>query len=360
MEENDNAYDVLGVTSEATLEEIKKAYRKLALKHHPDRHQSQEGREEAHAVFAKIGNAYEILSDGTKRREYDLELLSQQSRGSRGRHGGQQHQAGFPFGSSSSATSRRSHPFEFHFHDPFEIFEQFFGTHDFGRTSSASVRGTTRQRDLFDDPFFTAPSSGFHQHPFASSMMMNMNMNNDPFFNDPFFNGGGFGGRGRSHDPFASMNRMMMLPQHPQMDGFATSTTMNSNANGGAISSSSVSTSTTTRIVNGRAETVKETIIQKPDGTIERHVETSSSDNGHRRNDNRRLLDGDSGSSSRNRRPQRSIDLTANNNSSSSRSTSQRQRKKQKQHPQSSARQQIRADDGKGGGGGLGGLFRKR
>jgi molecular chaperone DnaJ len=60
-------YKELGVTREATQEEIKKAYRKAALKYHPDRNPSKEAEEK----FKAISEAYSVLSDENKRREYD-------------------------------------------------------------------------------------------------------------------------------------------------------------------------------------------------------------------------------------------------------------------------------------------------
>jgi len=60
-------YDVLGVARTATPEEIKKAYRKLALQYHPDRNPGPEGEEK----FKEIGEAYAVLSDTSKRAEYD-------------------------------------------------------------------------------------------------------------------------------------------------------------------------------------------------------------------------------------------------------------------------------------------------
>ena len=64
-------YEVLGISREASQGDIKKAYRKLALKHHPDKQSTEEGRRQASEIFAKISNAYEILSDPQQRREYD-------------------------------------------------------------------------------------------------------------------------------------------------------------------------------------------------------------------------------------------------------------------------------------------------
>ena len=61
-------YEVLGVKKDSSAEEIKKAYRKAAMKYHPDRNP---GDKEAEAKFKEVGEAYEVLSDDGKRSRYD-------------------------------------------------------------------------------------------------------------------------------------------------------------------------------------------------------------------------------------------------------------------------------------------------
>ena len=67
-EEKRDYYEVLGVEKNASAEEIKKAYRKSAMKYHPDRNP---GDKEAEEKFKELGEAYEVLSDDEKRSRYD-------------------------------------------------------------------------------------------------------------------------------------------------------------------------------------------------------------------------------------------------------------------------------------------------
>src|SRR5580658_11116451 len=94
-------YAVLSVGREVTQEEIKRAYRKLALRYHPDKNP---GDKEAEEKFKELGEAYEVLSDQQKRAAYD-----------RFGHGA------FGPGTGAGAAAGGG------FHDPFEVFREVFG-----------------------------------------------------------------------------------------------------------------------------------------------------------------------------------------------------------------------------------------
>src|SRR6478735_6301846 len=68
MSEKRDYYEVLGVAREAQEDEIRKAYKKLALKHHPDRNQNDPS---AEGKFKEATEAYSVLSDANKRAQYD-------------------------------------------------------------------------------------------------------------------------------------------------------------------------------------------------------------------------------------------------------------------------------------------------
>ncbi|CAM6097569.1 unnamed protein product [Calypogeia fissa] len=68
--DEDDCYDLLGVTQASTPSDIKKAYYKLSLKLHPDKNPDPEAKKQ----FIKVANAYEILSDEVKREQYDYAI----------------------------------------------------------------------------------------------------------------------------------------------------------------------------------------------------------------------------------------------------------------------------------------------
>ena len=73
MAEKRDYYEVLGVQKNATDDELKKAYRKLAIKYHPDRQQgkSDEEKKAAEEKFKEAAEAYDVLSNKDKRARYD-------------------------------------------------------------------------------------------------------------------------------------------------------------------------------------------------------------------------------------------------------------------------------------------------
>lgn len=121
-------YEVLGISRSATQQEIKKAYRQLARRYHPDVSDVTD----AEARFKEINEAYEVLSDPEKRATYDRF-------GHTGLGGG----LGFDFG----------------FRDPFEIFEEVFGRGFGFRTSTR--RGPRRGADLRYDLHLTFEEAVF-------------------------------------------------------------------------------------------------------------------------------------------------------------------------------------------------------
>jgi len=134
-------YEILGVPRNATLDEIKAAYRRLALKWHPDRNKSPEATEK----FKQINQAYEVLSDPKKRAIYDQYGEAAFRQG--GIPGGSQtytYRQG-PFTYTYTTTGGFPFDFEFEgFSDPFEIFEQFFGF------QSPFSRTRRRPRDVYE------------------------------------------------------------------------------------------------------------------------------------------------------------------------------------------------------------------
>lgn len=119
-------YDILGVSKNASTDEIKKAYRKAALEWHPDRH--KDDKETAEKKFKEINEAYQVLSDPKKKSMYDQYGTAS---GPQGFPGGNPFTGGFggqggPF--TYTYTSGGGNPFgNTDFGDPFDIFEAFFG-----------------------------------------------------------------------------------------------------------------------------------------------------------------------------------------------------------------------------------------
>lgn len=122
-------YETLGVSKDATEEDIKKAYRKMAREHHPD---VAKNKEEAEKKFKEINEAYQILGNKDKRAQYDRFGSSAFSGGAAGGnpYGGFNGQD--PFGGFTYTWSSNGDNSGFGNFDPFDIFEEVFGFRGFG------------------------------------------------------------------------------------------------------------------------------------------------------------------------------------------------------------------------------------
>ncbi|WP_297299008.1 molecular chaperone DnaJ [uncultured Brachyspira sp.] len=133
MAEKRDYYEVLGVAKTATNDEIKKAYRKLAMQYHPDRNP---GNKEAEEKFKEATEAYEILSDEKKRAQYDqfgFQGVHSDFADAYGR-------GGFDFSSMFGGAGG--------FGDLDDIFSSFFGGGFSGRGSRGQRRGNDLRHDV--------------------------------------------------------------------------------------------------------------------------------------------------------------------------------------------------------------------
>jgi len=219
-------YDVLGVSKNADDATIKKAYRKLALKWHPDK--NPDNKDEAEAKFKEVSEAYDVLSDKDKRNVYD-------------RYGKEGLKAGGVNGGGGAGAQH----FNFEFHSPEDIFRSFFGD----------------GFDIFGEGLFRqgSTSGGGHRSnggmhsPFGMGGMMGFGGGFPGFGSSGgfgFTDFGDFGGGGSSFSSFSS-----------------------SSSSGGSMMGKSVSTSRKT--VNGQTievkkvrENGKETVTTKKNGEV--------------------------------------------------------------------------------------------
>lgn len=122
MADKRDYYEVLGVDKNASADEIKKAYRKLAKKYHPDLNPNN--KEEAEANFKEASEAYEVLSDAQKKQQYDQ------------------------FGHAAFDQTAGGYGGGFDGFDVSDIFSSFFGGGFGGGNSRANANAPRRGRDL--------------------------------------------------------------------------------------------------------------------------------------------------------------------------------------------------------------------
>ncbi|HOX96309.1 MAG TPA: J domain-containing protein [Candidatus Woesebacteria bacterium] len=153
-------YDILGVNKSASAAEIKSAYRKLALKWHPDRNKEKDAAEK----FKEINEAYEVLGNPEKKAKFDQFGNAAFGNGGGGSPFGS---GGNPFGSYSQAGGSINFEDLFGgaggFSDPFDIFSSFFGGAGFGAGPRRPQKPQYSLKIDFDDAVHGAEKTIVHQ-----------------------------------------------------------------------------------------------------------------------------------------------------------------------------------------------------
>ncbi|XP_053374399.1 dnaJ homolog subfamily B member 6-like isoform X2 [Mercenaria mercenaria] len=270
-------YEILCIQRSASETDIKKAYRKMALKWHPDKNMDK--KEEAEKKFKEISEAYEVLSDKKKRQIYD-------KYGKEGLTGGQgngysHYDDGFGFDSGFHG---------FHFRDPEEVFREFFGGRDPFAEFFSGFPGPSpffSSQSQFSDPF--AGGSGRRRHVHgqrrrergaeSAGRRRERQGHAHPMgsigFNSFGFPGMSFGFHSSIFDdPF--LHRSPGL--HTGFTSFS-STSFGGGGGGGGGGANFRSTSTSTKMVNGKKVVTKkvvenglETVTVEEDGVLKSHM----------------------------------------------------------------------------------------
>ncbi|KAI0693179.1 hypothetical protein C8T65DRAFT_760758 [Cerioporus squamosus] len=249
-----NLYEILGITKDASPEEVRKAYRKRALQTHPDRlpqNVNAADKKAAEEQFRLVNNAYEVLNSTENRKLYDkhgvwpppAEQPAFERSSSRDAFGASGYDpfANDPFFSSGFGRSRR----QFAFTDPFELFNSLFGDLHSAFDNDPFFANTPFFRSSFDDPFFRTP---FGSSPFGAS----------PFGASPFGRGDPFGGSIFGRSPFAGM--LSGGSMFPAIEDMSSSRVYSSSTEAAGLNGHFVSRSQITRTVNGRTEVITKRI----------------------------------------------------------------------------------------------------
>ncbi|XP_022917763.1 dnaJ homolog subfamily B member 6 isoform X1 [Onthophagus taurus] len=245
-------YRVLEVPRGATTADIKKAYRKLALKWHPDK--NPENMDEANRRFKEISEAYEVLSDDTKRKIYDTRSTAQRNNPKSSRSFRSYFDSHTPFhrffekkrrvydqygkdglinGGGPRSRSRHDDDFDmgfgfFSFRDPDEVFREFFGGTPFADLFSVDRDRRNRRNHHHHHHH--------HHHPHSTALTSHI------------FTPFGFSLGGNLMDEFFGATP----------GGFTSISSMNTTfTNGGPTNANVKRTSTSTRFVNGKKITTK-------------------------------------------------------------------------------------------------------
>jgi len=293
-QQNEDLYETLNLPRSATQSQIKTAYRKLALKFHPDRQSTPEEKHRCNDIFTNIGNAYEVLSDKKRRDVYDRYGTTDTGNAANTTSNEHEHPSTRQQQHSSDQPSfgrffRGRDPFQDQFFtrsgngqqghagfmDPFDLFQQFFGE-DFSHR-------------FHNEDYL--PRGRSDQHGFGNmnmNMGMNMGMDMGRHFGGGFGNFMGMNNFGGLEPHMNAMNSMMNMQQgnqpqqqqqqQQQRQGFTSNSYCSSSSYGGGNGGVQESVSTSTQIINGRRQTVTERVRVTSDGTVERHTETSGDD----------------------------------------------------------------------------------
>ncbi|CAH8569297.1 unnamed protein product [Schistosoma turkestanicum] len=256
-------YKVLGLTQTATDEEIRRAYRRLALQWHPDKNPTNSA--EAEKKFKEISAAYEILSDRQKRALYDkrsADVLgrthAKTSKSTRPSSGRRRHTAAGTFFTDdlfdSSDFFFPFNDFGFTFRDPEEVFREFFSKHVNMMNAFMDTAGLFRSHSHLHDLF----NNDHHFNNVLPSRHLHHTTSCKSTTNDH---------QPRTHNV---VRKTSSIPQNVPVRSLSTKTSYSFNYDGSSRPPLRKETfrSTSTRIENGKCVTTRK-IVQDGIETVE-------------------------------------------------------------------------------------------